>query len=60
MSSRSLRKASLVAARGASWEEAKLIAGVISKLGADVQPRISSMSCNRRSAKCSEGSLSRI
>lgn len=60
MTSRSLRNFSLVAARGASCEDAKLMAGVMSELGADVQFRISSINCNRNKAKCNAGSLSSI
>jgi len=60
VSSRSLRKSGLVAARGASCDDAKLRAGVMSDVAEDVHPRMSSMSCRRSSAKCKAGSVSRI
>jgi hypothetical protein len=44
VSSRSLRKSGFVAARGASWDEAKFKAGVMSALGVEVHLRMSSMS----------------
>lgn len=60
VSSRSLRNSEFVAARGASCDEAKLRAGVMSDDAEDVHFRMSSMSCKRRSAKCSAGSVSNI
>lgn len=60
VSSRSLRKSALVAARGASCDEAKLSAGVISEAADDVHARISSISCSRSRSKCKAGSVSRI
>lgn len=52
VSSRSLRNSGLVAARGASWDEANVRAGVMSASDDDdVQVRISSMSWSRRRAK---------
>jgi hypothetical protein len=60
VSSRSLRKSGFVAARGASWDEAKLSAGVISEAADDVHTRMSSMSCNRSRSKCKAGSVSKI
>jgi hypothetical protein len=44
VSSRSFRNSGFVAARGASWEEAKFRAGVMSALGVEVHLRINSMS----------------
>lgn len=63
-SSRSFWKAGLVAARGPSWLEAKLMAGMMAReleeeAGA-VALRISSMSWRRRRAKCRAGFVSRI
>lgn len=51
VSSRSFKKSGLVAARGASCEEAKLKAGVTSDVADDVHDRINSMSCSRSRAK---------
>jgi hypothetical protein len=60
VSSRSLRKSVFVAARGASCDDAKLRAGVMSEVAEDVHARISPMSCRRSNAKCNAGSVSRI
>jgi len=60
VSSRSLRKASLVAARGASCDDAKLRAGVMSDVADEVHCRMSSISCRRSNAKWRAGSVSRI
>lgn len=58
--SRSSRKSGFVGARGASCEEAKVRAGVMSAFGVAMHLRISSMSWSRRRAKWREGSRSRI
>jgi hypothetical protein len=60
VSSRSLRNSEFVAARGASCDDAKLRAGVMSDVAEEVHDRMSSMSCKRSSAKCRAGSVSRI
>lgn len=60
MSSRSFRKSGFVAARGASWDDAKFKAGVISEVWVDVHVRMSSINWRRRSAKCKAGSVSSI
>lgn len=60
VSSRSLRKSGFVAARGASCDDAKLRAGVMSDVAEDVHSRMSSISCRRSNAKCKAGSVSRI
>lgn len=64
MRSRSARKVGLVGARGARWVVANWRAVEISgefafPFGLDVQARISSMSCKRRSEKCRVLSVSR-
>jgi hypothetical protein len=60
VSSRSFKKSGFVAARGASCDDAKLSAGVMSEVADDVHARMSSMSCSRSSAKCKAGSVSKI
>lgn len=60
VSSRSLKNSWFVAARGASCDDAKLRAGVMSDVTDEVQVLISSMSCRRSRAKCNAGSVSRI
>jgi hypothetical protein len=60
VSSRSLRNSEFVAARGASCDDAKFKAVVISDVAEEVHVRISSMSCRRSNAKCKAGSVSRI
>ena len=59
-SSRSFKKSGFVAARGASWEDAKLKAGVTSDSADEVHDRINSISCRRSKAKCKAASVSRI
>jgi hypothetical protein len=60
VSSRSLRNSEFVAARGASCDDAKFKAGVISDVAEEVHVRMSSISCRRSNAKCNAGSVSRI
>jgi hypothetical protein len=60
VSSRSLRNSEFAAARGASCDDAKLRAGVMSDVAEDVHVRMSSISCKRSNAKCKAGSVSRI
>jgi hypothetical protein len=60
VSSKSFKKSWFVAARGASCDEAKLSAGVISEVADEVHVRMSSMSWSRSSAKCKAGSVSKI
>jgi hypothetical protein len=60
VSSKSFKNTWFVAARGASCDEAKLSAGLISEVADEVHERISSMSCSLSRAKCKAGSVSRI
>lgn len=64
MRSRSARKVGLVGARGARWVVANWRAVEMSgefafPFGLDVQARINSISCKRRSEKCRDSSVSR-